>query len=140
MTSQPWIGETTKIRNATHDSQILAGRMITDHDVRRHGSNVLLGIAVGNAVLNVLTSDNLLKEWLNLVDRPHGGLVETRMGSFGQYPVSLNLRGDESVSIFVDGPVFDPSKGQAAGIYLERAELKQLLADVLHGHGQSHDE
>jgi hypothetical protein len=107
--------------------------MITEHDVRRNGGSILLGIAVGNAVLDVVSTEGLLQECLNLLETPHRGLVDTRMGTFGAYPVSLNLHHDESVSIFIDGPDFESSRNQSAGIYLEKGELRRLLVEVLQG-------
>jgi hypothetical protein len=68
---------------------------------------------------------------MTLLDTPHRGLVDTNMGTFGNYPVSLNLHHDDSVSIFIDGPDFEPSRNQGAGIYLEKDELRRLLTDVL---------
>jgi len=105
--------------------------MIAGHDVRRNGSSILLGIAVGNAVVDVVANEGLLHECLNLLETPHRGLVDTNMGTFGTYPVSLNLHHDDSVSIFIDGPDFELSRNQSAGIYLGKDELRRLLVEVL---------
>ena len=107
--------------------------MITEQDVRRKGTSILLGIAVGNAVLDILTSDGQLETCLKLLEVPHGGLVYTHMGTFGVYPVTLNLHDDGSVSIFIDGPEFDQTRTQCSAIWPGKDELRRLLGEVLEG-------
>jgi hypothetical protein len=107
--------------------------MITEQDIRRSGTSILLGIAVENAVLDILTSDSQLEEGLKLLDHPHRGLVSINIGTFGVYPVTLNRHNDDSVSVFVDGPSFDHSRSQSTGMYFGKEEFQRLLLEVLQG-------
>lgn len=105
--------------------------MITDYQVQRKGKTVILGIAVRDAVMDIVTNENLMQQCLQLLDNPHRGLVNAQMGQFGDFAVTLNLHDDDSVSIFVDGPEFDGSRTQSAVIWVGKKELQQLLLDVL---------
>ena len=109
--------------------------MITTHDVRRKDSSILLGIAVEAAVLDIVTSDAQLEDCVKLLEGPHSGLVSTRMGTFGTYPVTLNLHHDGRVSIFIDGPQFEQCREQCSAIWLGKDELRRLLVEVVQGKG-----
>jgi hypothetical protein len=105
--------------------------MFTERDIRRQGENILLGIALGDAVLDIFTNDAQLKECVKLLSEPHRGLVFAQIGTFGIYPITLNLHHDDTVSMSVDGPDFDQSRNQSAGIWLEKEELRQLLIEAM---------
>jgi hypothetical protein len=105
--------------------------MIRELDVHRHGEAILLGIAVENAVLDVVTSVALLRECLDLLESPHSGLVSSRLGYFGDYPVTLNIHHDEAVSIFIDGPQFHPPRSQGAGVYLSKQDAGHAIKAAL---------
>lgn len=105
--------------------------MIKIHQVLRRGSGILLGIGIENAVLDVLTDVSQLNECLKLLQERRQGLQYTQMGSFGGYRVRLNAENEKTVSIFIDGPDFEPTRTQSAAIWLEREELRQLLIDIL---------
>ena len=107
------------------------GVMITERQVRRKGEALLLGIAVEHAVLDIVTDRSLLTSCLTMLGSPHTGLVETRMGQFGEYPVTLNLHHDDTVSIFVDGPDFDPPRNQSAAIWVDKDKLRDILQEVV---------
>lgn len=105
--------------------------MITVQQVLRRGDDVLLGIGLEKAVLDVLTSDGQLEECLQALRKPHRGLISVTLGTFGIYPITLNLHNDDSTSIFIDGPEFDECRTQAAAIWLQKEELEQLLVEAL---------
>ena len=107
--------------------------MLTDHQILRKGDNILFGIALDNAVLDVLTDARLLQDCLRMLREPHRGMVSTSMGTFGSYPVTLNLFHDDTVSIFIDGPVFEAARTQSAGISLEKDVLARLLLEAVEG-------
>ncbi len=106
--------------------------MITEHDIQRKDSQILLGIAVESAVLDIITNDEQLRDCIKLLQEPHRGLVYLKMGSFGTYDVTLNVHHDDTASIFLDGPDFSQSRNQSAGIYVDKIELLHLLVDVLN--------
>ncbi len=105
--------------------------MITDWQVQRKGDAFILGLAVEHAVLDVVTDRTLLAGCLKVLDSPHLGLVDTRMGQFGEFPVRLNLHHDNAVSIFIDGPGFDSGRNQSAAIWVEKPKLQSILKEVL---------
>lgn len=105
--------------------------MIKVQQILRKGDTVLLGIGLENAVLDVLTSDSQLGECLQVLQRPHRGLISITLGTFGIYPITLNLHNDESCSIFIDGPEFDECRTQSAAIWLRKQELEQLLIEAV---------
>jgi hypothetical protein len=107
--------------------------MIKDHQIVRRDEGMILGIALENAVLDILTNDALLQQCLKLLKEPHRGLASTTIGSFGIYSVTLNLHHDETLSIFVDGPDFDQSRNLSAGIWLEKEDLRQQLTKAVQG-------
>jgi len=104
---------------------------IIEHHVVRKGSILLLGIAVDNAVLDIVTSEAELRECLRLLRQPCRALVRPRIGTFGIYSVALNLEDDRTASIFVDGPDFEQYRTQSAAIWLGKAELCRVLEEVL---------
>ena len=105
--------------------------MITDWQVQRRGEAIILGIAVEHAVLDVVTHRGLLISCLAMLQSPHQGLVDTRMGQFGEFPVTLNLHHDDTVSIFIDGPDFTSGRNQSAAIWVEKDRLQQILKEVV---------
>ena len=111
--------------------------MTTGHQILRKGTSILLGIALDNAVLDVLTDERLLHNCLKLLREPHAGLVSTQMGTFGSYSVSLNVHHDDDVSIFIDGPDFDPCRTQSAAIWPQKEDLEGLLLEAVEGTSSS---
>ena len=105
--------------------------MITDWQIQRKGEAVILGLAVEHAVLDVVTDRSLLTDCLTMLESPHRGLVDVRMGQFGEFPVTLNLHADDAVSIFIDGPDFDSGRNQSAAIWVEKPKLQEILREVL---------
>jgi hypothetical protein len=105
--------------------------MIIERDIRKIGDSILVGIGLGNAVFDILTDRDQLKDCLQMLEQPHRGTVWKKIGDFGIYPITMNLHHDETVSIFLDGPKLEQSRDQGAGIYLEKEEFRQLLIDVL---------
>jgi hypothetical protein len=81
----------------------------------------------------VVTDAALLKNCLALLRSPHHGLIDTRMGSFGGFQVTLNLDHGDTVSIFVDGPEFDVGRVQSAAIWVEKDRLCGILEEALGG-------
>ena len=105
--------------------------MITDWQIERRGEEMLLGIAVEQDVLDIVTHRGLLTACLAMLESPPVGLVDTRMGQFGDFPVTLNLHHDDTVSIFVDGPDFISPRNQSAAIWVEKDRLEEILREVL---------
>ena len=105
--------------------------MITDWQIERRDEEMLLGIAVEHAVLDIVTHRGLLTTCLAMLESPHVGHVDTRMGQFGDFPVTLNLHHDDTVSIFVDGPDFTSPRNQSAAIWVEKDRLEEILREVL---------
>lgn len=106
--------------------------MIKAHQILRNETGILLGIGLDSAVLDFLTSNDQLRKCLELLDEPHRGLVSTRIGMFGVYPVTLNLHYDESVSICIDGPDFQQSRNLSAGLWVKKEDLKVILREAVH--------
>src|SRR5437667_9126187 len=96
--------------------------MTTGHQIQRKDTSIILGIALENAVLDVLTDEALLQNCLKLLRESHRGLVYAPMGTFGVYSVTLNLHHDDTVSVFIDGPDFDPCRTQSAAIWLRKED------------------
>ncbi len=102
-----------------------------DYQTHRRDSEIYLGIAVQNAVMSVLTRQDLLRECMRLLTQPHQGLVDTKLGSFGAADVRLNLDHDDTVSIFIDGPDFDEGLVLSSGIWVDKEYLKKVIEEAL---------
>jgi hypothetical protein len=107
--------------------------MIRDHQIQRKNNSILLGIALDNAVLDIVTTDMQLRECLTLLTEQHRGLVRPQIGTFGSYAVALNIDNDDTVSLFVDGPYFEQTRSQSAAIWLGKDDLRRLLIEALEG-------
>ena len=107
------------------------GGMLHDLQVLRRGDSVLLGIAVESAVLDIETNETALRNCVALLDAPHRGLIDCRLGQFGPFPVTFMLHADESVTIFIDGPPFEQHRTQSAGLYLSKDDARKVLATAL---------
>ncbi len=105
--------------------------MTSVQQVIRKGDNVLLGIGLKTALLDVLTNDRQLHECLQALRTPHRGLISVTLGTFGIYPITLNLHNVDSISIFIDGPEFEECRTQSAAIWLHKEELEKLLVEAL---------
>jgi hypothetical protein len=101
--------------------------MISEWHIQRKGDSLLLGIAIKEAVLDVVTDQNLLLNCLTMLESPHKGLVSNQLGQFGIYPVTLNLHHDDTTSIFIDGPDFDPPRTLSAAIWVDKGGLIKIL-------------
>jgi len=106
---------------------------IKEYQILRKGNSILLGISLGNAVLDIQTSKAQLQECFKLLQDPDGAsrLERTEMGNFGCYSVSLDVDKDGTVSLFVEGPEFEPHRSQSAAIWLLKEELRGLLSEAL---------
>jgi hypothetical protein len=105
--------------------------MIRECDVRRHGAVILIGIAVDAAVLDFTTTEGLLRDCLAFLESPHQGLAYMQIGAFGDFPVTLNMHHDDSLSIFVDGPDFEPQRSMSAAIWLSKEDLRGVISKAL---------
>lgn len=105
---------------------------IKEHEILRKGSSILLGIALDDAVLDIETNETHLRECLKLLQDPHAAsrLERTAMGTFGCYPVSLDVDTHGTASIFVEGPNFESTRSQSAAIWLTKEELQRLLLEA----------
>jgi hypothetical protein len=107
--------------------------MIREFDIRRRGDAILVGIAVEHAVLDFETTEGTLRECLVFLGKAHCGLIDMRVGSFGDFPVRLNVHHDDSLSICLDGPYFEPTRSQCAILELSKEDLRQVINAVLAG-------
>jgi hypothetical protein len=105
--------------------------MITEWNIEQDGDRLLLGLSVGSAVLDILTSTDLLHGCIKFLESAMPDALDVEMGSFGHYPVRLNRHADDSTSIFVDGPDFLAHRNQSAGVYLEKDELLTILRNAI---------
>jgi hypothetical protein len=105
--------------------------MITDHQVQRKGDEIILGLAVRNAAMDIVTTTQLLSNCLRLLTEPHQGLVYATMGKFGSFPVTLNVDHDNTVSIFIDGPDFDEGRVQSSAIWPDKESLYRIIKTIL---------
>ena len=105
--------------------------MIKTHQILRKNNSILIGIALDNAVLDIVTSETQLRDCLKLLQERHRGSVRPQIGTFGTYAVALNIDNDNTVSLFVDGPYFEPTRSQSAAIWLGKEDLRRLLVEAL---------
>jgi hypothetical protein len=103
---------------------------IRDHQILRQGNNILLGIALDDAVLDIETTAQQLRECLKVLQESNQALLRPVLGNFGIYPIAVNVD-DNTVSIFVDGPDFVQSRNQSAAIWLDKEDLRRLLVEAL---------
>ena len=107
--------------------------MLQEYYIQRRGEAILLKMAVESAVLDVVTDEKLLHESLAALDASHHGLVDVPFGRFGPFGVRLNIHSDDSLSIFADGPEFDPPMEQSAAIWISKEEIRRVINDALSG-------
>lgn len=105
--------------------------MIHECDIRRRGDAILVGIALDRAVLDFETKEGLLRECLVFLDTPHTGLADISIGNFGHFRVRLNMHHDDTLSIFVDGPSFEPNRELCAAIWLSKEDLRSVINAAL---------
>src|SRR5262245_26574742 len=105
--------------------------MIRDYQIQRRGDVILVGIALDNAVLDFETTESLLRDCLAFLDAPHKGLVDMGIGKFGEFRVRLNMHHDDSLSIFVDGPPFEPQRNLSAAIWLSKQDVRGVVNAAL---------
>jgi hypothetical protein len=107
--------------------------MITDCQIQRRDGLLILGIAIDNALLDVVTDVTRLAECLAMLRLPYLGLVSARMGHFGDFAVTVNLFDDDRVSIFIDGPQFEIGRTQSAAIYVDKEGLCKVIETAING-------
>jgi hypothetical protein len=107
--------------------------VIREYDIRRRADAILIGIALEQAVLDFETTEELLRDCLTFLDTPHHGLADMSIGTFGQHAVTLNIHPDDSLSIFVDGPSFEPNRELCAAIWLSKKDLRSVVEAALSG-------
>jgi hypothetical protein len=106
--------------------------MIKEWYVQRSGEQVLFGFAIESAVMDILTDEDILKKCLEALEVRLKWIVDMKIGTFGEFTVRLNLHVDDSVSLFIDGPQFTPSREQCSAIWLNRTELRDILEKILY--------
>jgi hypothetical protein len=108
--------------------------MIKTCQIRRTSDGgIILGIAYGDAIMEILTNDAQLQKCLKMLEQHQDGLISLKFGMFGDYPVVLNLRSNGVASVFIDGPSNDKHRNQCAGIMLAREDLERMLTDAVNG-------
>jgi hypothetical protein len=109
---------------------------ITDRDIRYENNRILLSIALQESVLDIDSDLSALQAAITFLHQTSEELRTMTLGSFGIYPISLVSLSSEQVCIFVDGPNFQKSKTQSAGVYFwkdERFELESLFLEAIQG-------
>lgn len=106
-------------------------KMTLESDVRRNGELILIGISVEVAVLDFTTTATRLRDCLNFLGHPHQGLVSMQIGEFGNFPVTLNIHHNDSLSIFVDGPTFETERTMCAAIWLSKEDFRSVIRKAL---------
>ncbi len=96
-----------------------------------YDESILLGIALDNAVLDIVTTTELLRECLNIIEASWDCIVSSRLGTFGEFAIILSVFHDDTVTIFVDGPAFERPRDQSAGLYLSKADAIRALTAAL---------
>ncbi|HTK85345.1 MAG TPA: hypothetical protein VL625_09700 [Patescibacteria group bacterium] len=104
---------------------------VLDFQLDEKDGQILLGLSLGGAVIDILTSQKELAECLKLIETKDDVFEDVRIGKFGIYPVTVNLHRDGETSIFIDGPDFDKHRVQSAAVWLERDQLKTVIKSVL---------
>ncbi|MBE7467380.1 MAG: hypothetical protein HS116_28235 [Planctomycetes bacterium] len=103
-----------------------------DYQVQREGENTLIGIGIPHAVLDIKTNQTLLLTCLDAINTfDRSRTVSTTFGSFGDYPITLNLSAEGQASIFIDRPWFQPDRVQSAAIWLPISDLKAIIEKAL---------
>jgi hypothetical protein len=106
--------------------------MITQWHVQWKGQTFILGIAVERAVLDIVSDHALAANCLHVLESsPHKHTAYTRLGQFGEFPATLVLEQDDTVSIFIDGPQFETTRSQSAAICVEKDKLRDILREVI---------
>lgn len=105
--------------------------MIREFDIRRRGEAILVGIAVEQAVLDFETTEGTLRVCLAFLDKSHRGMIDMPIGKFGNLEVRLIIYHDESLSICLDGPEFELTRSQCAGIWLSKEDLRNVITAAL---------
>lgn len=105
--------------------------MIKTYKITRKGHDIILGIAVRDSVLDILSNVARLQECLQALRHTHDGLVSLQIGTFGNYPVTLTLLHNDAVSVLVDVPNSEKSRSQSAGMRLGKEDLQRLLAEAV---------
>jgi hypothetical protein len=102
--------------------------MIQELDIRRRGDAILVGIALESAILDFETTETLLRTALEMLDKPRNGADWMKIGVFGEFPVTLYLASDDSLTIVIDGPYFEPNRSVCAMIHLTKADFRDVVS------------
>lgn len=106
---------------------------ILDWQLESQANKLLLGLAIQCAVLDVETDRESLARCLQVLETPTEGLRSLQMGRFGSFEVTLNHHHDDTVSIFIDGPIFAPRRHQSAAVWVDKTSLCKVLREVVGG-------
>ena len=105
--------------------------LIEPHQVQVKGEEILLGVCIENAIMDIRTNKNILENCLSIIYGHSAGLASVQIGNFGSFEVTLNLYSEGKASIFIDGPDFDHDRVQSSAIWIEKDNLKDLISNVL---------
>jgi|SRR5687768_15286186 hypothetical protein len=104
---------------------------ITQRYIERDGLRILWRIAIDDVVaLDVLTDAGTLESACRTIEEaPARGLTEHRLGTFGEFEVTVSTTDDTNATISIDGPHLDNAfQGwQSVVFYLERTSLLNAL-------------
>jgi hypothetical protein len=113
---------------------MLMSNRIVDWQCAVREEELLLGISTSAAVLDVATDRPMLARALEMLESRDGvGMRSAAIGRFGSFKLTLNDDAGEELSIVVDGPAFGPHRTQSAAIWVNRADLRDVLRGVLDG-------
>ena len=105
--------------------------VIKELDIRRRGDSILIGIAVESAILDFETTETLLRNALKVLDTARAGADWTKVGVFGELPVTLYIASNDSVSIVIDGPEFEPNRSISAMMILTKTDFAVVAKKAL---------
>ncbi len=105
--------------------------MIKDYQVQHKGEEIILGLALENAVMDIVTNMSQLKNCLDILSEPQDSFINCPIGKFGNFQITMNLHHDDTVSIFVDGPSFKEDRVQSFSIWPEKESLKRIIESII---------
>src|ERR1035437_1504209 len=104
---------------------------MADYQVQKKDDELLIGIAANDAVMDIRTTLKQLSECRRLLEDKDNRTNDARLGSFGTFPVILNLDKSGRVSLFIDGPEFDAGRVQSSAIWIDQKELLRIIKKVI---------
>ncbi|HWA11181.1 MAG TPA: hypothetical protein VG838_17195 [Opitutaceae bacterium] len=105
--------------------------MSDDYQIEILPTGILVGIASGNGVLDLLAKKEELEAGIRLLRSERKSAQWMRVGGFGIYPVKLYVPRSGSTSLFVDGPNASQGRNLSAAITLGEERLAAIFCEAL---------